>query len=164
MLISPAFAQAAGDAAQPGLFQSMMPLVLIFGVFYFLLIRPQQKKQKMHREMLGSIRRGDRIVTGGGILGVVTKVVGDGELMVQIADGVKVRVDRGLVSSVVSKPEPADKADKADEESDDEADAEADVIPDADIIEETSAPDTEKAEKAEKKVAKKGGLKKLLKD
>jgi len=164
MLISPAFAQAAGDAAQPGIFQSMMPLVLIFGVFYFLLIRPQQKKQKMHREMLGSIRRGDRIVTGGGILGVVTKVVGDGELMVQIADGVKVRVDRGLVSSVISKPEPAD---KADEESDDEADAEADVIPDADIIEETSAPDTEKAEKTEKtekKVAKKGGLKKLLKD
>jgi len=160
MLISPAFAQAAGDAAQPGLFQSMMPLVLIFGVFYFLLIRPQQKKQKMHREMLGSIRRGDRIVTGGGILGVVTKVVGDGELMVQIADGVKVRVDRGLVASVVSKPEPADKADE-------KSDEEADDIPDADIIEETSAPDAEKADKAEKtekKVAKKGGLKKLLKD
>lgn len=115
MLISPAYAQAAGGAADSGLLQQLMPLVLIFGVFYFLLIRPQQKKQKMHREMLTAIRRGDRVVTGGGILGTVTKVISDGELQVEIADGVKVRVDRGMVQSVVSKSEPIDGGDKPDD-------------------------------------------------
>ena len=115
MLISPAYAQAAGGAADPGLLPQLMPLVLIFGVFYFLLIRPQQKKQKLHREMLTAIRRGDRVVTGGGILGTVTKVISDGELQVEIADGVKVRVDRGMVQTVVSKSEPIDDADKPDD-------------------------------------------------
>jgi len=115
MLISPAYAQAAGNAAGPGLAESLLPLLLIFVVFYFLLIRPQQKKMKMHKEMLGTIRRGDRVVTGGGILGTVTKVVSDSELQVEIADGVKVRVERGMVSGVVAKTEPADKADKPDE-------------------------------------------------
>ena len=111
MLISPAYAQAAGAAAGPGLVESLMPLLLIFVVFYFLLIRPQQKKMKQHKEMLGTIRRGDRIVTGGGILGSVTKVISDTELQVEIADGVKVRVERSMVSGVVAKTEPADKAD-----------------------------------------------------
>lgn len=115
MLISPAYAQAAGGAADPGLMAQLMPLLLIFAVFYFLLIRPQQKKQKVHREMLNTIRRGDRIVTGGGILGTVTKVISDGELQVEIADGVKVRVDRGMVQSVVSKSEPIDGVDKPDD-------------------------------------------------
>lgn len=120
MLISPAYAQAAGAGAGPGLVESMLPLLLIFVVFYFLLIRPQQKKMKMHKEMLGTIRRGDRVVTGGGILGTVTKVIGDGELQVEIADGVKVRVDRGMVSAVVAKTDPADKADKADKADNDD--------------------------------------------
>lgn len=116
MLISPAYAQAAAGAAPGGdLVTQLLPLLLIFVVFYFLLIRPQQKKMKMHKEMLNSIRRGDRIVTGGGIFGVVTKVINDGELQVEIADGVKVRVDRALVSGVVAKTEPADKADKSDD-------------------------------------------------
>ena len=113
MLISPAYAQAAG-AAGPGLVESLMPLLLIFVVFYFLLIRPQQKKMKMHKEMLSTIRRGDRVITGGGIIGTVTKVVNDNELQVEIADGVKVRVERSMVSATLAKTEPADKADKAD--------------------------------------------------
>ncbi len=116
MLISPAYAQAAGAAAGPGLVESLMPLLLIFVVFYFLLIRPQQKKMKMHKEMLGTIRRGDRVVTGGGILGTVTKVISDSELQVEIADGVKVRVERSMVSGVVAKTEPADTAAKSDDD------------------------------------------------
>lgn len=123
MLISPAYAQAAGAAAGPGLFESLMPLLLIFVVFYFLLIRPQQKKMKQHKEMLSTIRRGDRVVTGGGILGSVTKVISDTELQVEIADGVKVRVERSMVSGVVAKTEPADKADndKGDDSKGDDA-------------------------------------------
>jgi preprotein translocase subunit YajC len=87
---------------------SFAPLVLIFVVFYFLLIRPQQKRMKQHKEMLGSIRRGDRIVTTGGIIGTVNKIVNNDELILEIADGVRVRVMRGMVSSVVAKTEPAD--------------------------------------------------------
>ena len=101
MFISPAYAQAAGDAG--GGFATILPLVLIFAVFYFLLIRPQQKKAKVHREMLGSIVRGDRVITGGGIMGKVTKVVNDQELAVEIAEGIKVRVQRSMVAGVFSK-------------------------------------------------------------
>ena len=100
MFISPAYAQA-GDAG--GGFATILPLVLIFAVFYFLLIRPQQKKAKVHREMLGSIVRGDRVITGGGIMGKVTKVVNDQELAVEIAEGIKVRVQRSMVAGVISK-------------------------------------------------------------
>ena len=101
MFISPAYAQAAGDAG--GGFATILPLVLIFAVFYFLLIRPQQKKAKVHREMLGSIVRGDRVITGGGIMGKVTKVVNDQELAVEIAEGIRVRVQRSMVAGVISK-------------------------------------------------------------
>ena len=86
--------------------------MLIFVVFYFLLIRPQQKKQKHHKEMLTAIRRGDRVVTGGGIVGTVTKVIDDKELAVEITDGVKVRVQRALVASVIAKTEPVHGAKK----------------------------------------------------
>lgn len=116
MFISPAFAQDAAAAA-PGGINAMLvqfgPLILIFIVFYFLLIRPQQKKAKAHREMLSNVRRGDRIVTSGGIIGTVTKAEGDAELQVEIADGVRIRVLRGAVSDVLAKTDPA-KADKAD--------------------------------------------------
>ena len=101
MFISPAFAQGAGGGE--GGFATLLPLVLIFAVFYFLLIRPQQKRAKMHREMLGMITRGDKIVTNGGIMGTVTKVVSDDELAVEIAEGIKVRVQRGMVASVMPK-------------------------------------------------------------
>ena len=110
MFVSPAFAQA-GDNGGSG-FEALLPLVLIFVVFYFLLIRPQQKKQKQHKEMLTTIRRGDRVVTGGGIVGTVTKVIDDKELAVEITDGVKVRVQRALVASVISKTEPVQGAKK----------------------------------------------------
>jgi preprotein translocase subunit YajC len=110
MLISPAYAQAAGG----GLFDSQsamiqfLPLVLIFVVFYFLLIRPQQQKQKQQRSMLDSLRRGDRVVTGGGIVGTVNRVTaGSEEVDVDIAQGVRVRVLRSTISSVLAKPDPA---------------------------------------------------------
>ena len=105
MFVSTAYAQAAGGAQGGGL-EALFPLVLIFVVFYFLLIRPQQKKAKEHKGMLESIRRGDRIVTGGGIIGTVSKVIDDSELTVEIAPDIKVRVQRSLVAVVLSKTEP----------------------------------------------------------
>lgn len=122
MFISTAWAQAAGgNGGLGGLFgglEGLLPLVLIFGVFYFLLIRPQQKKAKAHREMLSNLRRGDRVITGGGIFGTITKVVSDQEVVVQIAEAVKVRVARGTITDVLAKTEPvrAEKGDKAQKE------------------------------------------------
>ena len=109
MWISPAYAQAAGDGGS-GLF-SLLPLVLIFVVFYILLIRPQQKKVKAHKMLVEALGRGDRVVTGGGLMGTVSKVIGDNELQVEIAEGVRVRVVRHTIQEVVSKSEPADKKD-----------------------------------------------------
>lgn len=107
MLVSPAFAQAAGQTAGlMGGIESFLPLILIFVVFYFLMIRPQQKRMKQHKEMLGQLRRGDRVVTQGGILGTVNKVVDDKEVVVEIAEGVRVRVLRGSIQDIVSKTEP----------------------------------------------------------
>ena len=83
-----------------------LPLILMGGVFYFLLIRPQQKKSKDHRTMLGALRRGDRVVTGGGIVGTVNKVLSPEEVEVDIAQGVRVRVLRSTISSVLAKPDP----------------------------------------------------------
>jgi preprotein translocase subunit YajC len=105
MLISPAWAQGVGGGF--GGIESLLPLVLIFVVFYFLLIRPQQKKAKAHRELLAALRRGDRIVTTGGLIGQITRVLGDNELQVEIADGVRVRVLRGMVADVMARTEPA---------------------------------------------------------
>ena len=105
MFISPAYAQAAsGDGAST--LTSLLPLVLIFVVFYLLLIRPQQKKMKQHRDMVAALRRGDRVVTGGGVFGTVTKVLSDTELQVEIAEGVKVKVARGTISEILTKGEP----------------------------------------------------------
>ena len=112
MFISPAYAQAGGGSGGGGL-EALLPLILIFVVFYFLLIRPQQKKMKQHREMLTAIRRGDKVLTGGGIMGSVTKVDGDTEITVEIAKDVKVKVRRDLVSSVVSKTAPQAAASRA---------------------------------------------------
>lgn len=106
MFVSPAYAQAGAEAAGPGALEAFLPIILIFVVFYFLLIRPQQKKAKQHKEMLAAVRRGDKIVTGGGIVGTVTKVVDDNEVMVEVAEGVRVRVHRPLIASVLTKPEP----------------------------------------------------------
>jgi preprotein translocase subunit YajC len=113
LLISPAYAQGAVGGAGDFLSSGVVPLVLIFVVFYFLLIRPQQKKAKLHREMLGALRRGDTIVTTGGLIGKVIKVVSDTELQVEIADEVRVRIARAMVSDVLSRTEPAKGDEKA---------------------------------------------------
>jgi preprotein translocase subunit YajC len=113
MFISPAYAQAFGDTANS--LVQFAPFVLIFVVFYFFVIRPQQQKTKEHRALLAALRRGDRIVTGGGIIGTVAKVVNDDELLVDIAEGMRVRVVRSTVTTVLAKTEPvAAKADKDD--------------------------------------------------
>ena len=104
MDMMPVFAQAAGGGA--GALTSLLPLVLIFVVFYFLLIRPQQKKVKEHKAMVEALRRGDRVVTGGGLIGTVSKVINDGEVQVEIAEGVRVRIVRSMVQEVLSKTEP----------------------------------------------------------
>ena len=110
MLISAAYAQGTGIT---GLFDNQsaliqfLPLILIFVVFYFLLIRPQQRKAKDHRTMLDALRRGDRVVTGGGIIGTVARVDNPEEVTVDIADGVRVRVLRSTITSVLAKPDPA---------------------------------------------------------
>ncbi len=123
MLISPAYAQAAGGA--PGGFDliAFLPLILIFVVFYFLLIRPQQKRMKEHAEMQNKIRRNDKIVTAGGLLATVTKAAdGEDSITVEIAEGVRVQMRRAMIHEVVAKTEPvaakADKADKDDKKSD----------------------------------------------
>jgi len=87
--------------------ESIIPLILIFGIMYFLLIRPQQKKLKDHQAMVAALRRGDQVVTSGGLIGKVTKVKDDNEIEVEIATGVSVRVVRSTVTSVLSKTEPA---------------------------------------------------------
>ncbi len=104
MLISPAYAQGIGGGGFS--LVGLMPLVLIFVVFYFLLIRPQQRKARSHRDMVGAVRRGDSVVTGGGIRGKVTKVIDDDWLQVEIADGVRIVVAKGTISNVVSRGQP----------------------------------------------------------
>jgi preprotein translocase subunit YajC len=111
MFISPAYAQGFGD---PQAMMQFLPLVLIFVVFYFLLIRPQQKRAKDHKVMLTNLRRGDRVVTGGGIIGTVAKVVGDDEVTVDIADGIRVRVVRSTITTVLARTEPVGGKDKED--------------------------------------------------
>lgn len=87
--------------------EGLIPFVLIFAIMYFLMIRPQQKKMKEHKAMIEALRRGDHVVTQGGIVGKVAKVKDDGEIELEIAEGVKVRVIRSTIAQVVSKTEPA---------------------------------------------------------
>jgi preprotein translocase subunit YajC len=105
MFISTAYAQGTGMFDQNALIQ-FLPLILIFVVFYFLLIRPQQKKARDHRTMLDALRRGDRVVTGGGIIGTIARVDSPEEVVVDIAEGVRVRVLRSTITSVLAKPDP----------------------------------------------------------
>ncbi|MEM0977656.1 MAG: preprotein translocase subunit YajC [Pseudomonadota bacterium] len=107
MFASPAYAQAADAAAGNGL-ASFIPLILIFAIMYFLLIRPQQKKMKEHQAMVASLRKGDQVVTAGGLIGKVTKVAAEGanEVEVEIASGVKVRAVQSTISQVLNKTEP----------------------------------------------------------
>ena len=100
-LIPSAYAQAAGGA-QPNAFVQLLPLVLIFVVFYFLLIRPQAKRAKEHKAMVAALAVGDEVLTAGGILGKVTET-GDQFLTVELADGVRVKVQRHTIGAVLPK-------------------------------------------------------------
>lgn len=111
MFVTPAFAQAQTAAAGPfggnsDILISVLPFVAVFAIMYFLIIRPQRLVMKRKDEMLKNIRRGDTIITGGGIIGKVTKVMDNGELEVQIAETVKIRVLQGTVTDVRVKGEP----------------------------------------------------------
>ena len=112
MLISTAWAQAEDAAGGGGdFFMSIVPLVAIFGIMYFLLIRPQQKKVKAHREQVASTRRGDRVVTGGGLIGTIVRVDDDkDEVIVELAEGIRVHAVRSTLQDVRSKSEPASPA------------------------------------------------------
>jgi preprotein translocase subunit YajC len=108
MFISPAYAQAAGSGGGSDILIQILPLVLIFVVFWFFLIRPQQQKAKTHREMVQALKRGDQVITGGGLLGKITKVSPDDPyLQVEIADGVRARVVRETITQVIARSEPA---------------------------------------------------------
>jgi preprotein translocase subunit YajC len=96
-----------------GAFAQFIPLILIFAIMYFLLIRPQQRKLKMHRAMVENLRRGDQVITQGGLIGKVSKVKDDDEIEVELAAGLKVRVVKSTIAQVVSKTEPANDAPKA---------------------------------------------------
>jgi preprotein translocase subunit YajC len=115
MLISEAWAQAGGGGGSDFLVQ-LFPLILIFVVFYFLLIRPQQAKVKAQREMLAGVKRGDRVVTGGGIIGLVTKVISDNEIQVELAEGVRVRIIKQTITDIVSRGESVRGAKDAEED------------------------------------------------
>lgn len=105
MLISPAYAQDAAAAGAAGIVMQLAPLILIFVVFYFLLIRPQQKRAKEHRTMLTALKRGDRIITAGGLIGSVTRVKdGSDEVEVELAPNVRVNVVRSTIASLVRAP------------------------------------------------------------
>ena len=93
-------------SGNPGDFIGMLPFVAIFAIMYFLLLRPQQKRAKQHQEMVKGVRRGDVVVTNGGLVGKVTKVVDDDQIEVEIAEGVRVRQVRSMVADVRSKSEP----------------------------------------------------------
>ena len=118
MLITPAFAQVAGAGDTNSMLMSLLPFAVIFVIMYFLILRPQQKKVKDHAELVKNIRRGDMVVTSGGLVGKVTKVVDEEQIEFEISDGVRVRQMRSMISGVRSKGEPAkEKTDAKDESS-----------------------------------------------
>lgn len=109
MFISPAFAQAnplGSLGSEGGMLMSLLPFLLIFVIMYFLILRPQQKRVKSHQEMVKNVRRGDTVVTNGGTVGKVTKVVDDDVIEVEVADGVRIRQMRQMVTDVRTKGEP----------------------------------------------------------
>ncbi len=107
MFISPALAQGASPLGGDGnMLMSLLPFVLIFVIMYFLILRPQQKRAKTHAEMVKNVRRGDTVITNGGLIGRVTKVVDDDQIEIEIADGVRIRHMRSMVTDVRAKGEP----------------------------------------------------------
>ncbi|MEQ8657742.1 MAG: preprotein translocase subunit YajC [Hyphomicrobiales bacterium] len=108
MFVTPAYAQAAGAAGGGSLVMTFLPFIFIFVIMWFLIIRPQRQQMKRHKEMIANVRRNDTIVTSGGIIGKVTKVLDDeaNEIEVQVSDGVKIRVVRSMIQDVRAKAEP----------------------------------------------------------
>ncbi|MEO1198961.1 MAG: preprotein translocase subunit YajC [Pseudomonadota bacterium] len=106
MFISPAYAQTGAAPGGADFLISLLPFVLIFVIIYFLILRPQSRRMKEHREMITALRRGDTVVTSGGIIGKIHKVVDDNELQVEVADGVRMRVVRQTIAEVRTKGEP----------------------------------------------------------
>jgi preprotein translocase subunit YajC len=106
MFVTPAFAQASSPFGDSPLTSMLIPMVLILVMMYFLLIRPQQKRMKEHNDLVKNLRRGDTVVTSGGLVGKVTKVVDEEQIEVEIADGVRVRQVRSMVTGVRAKGEP----------------------------------------------------------
>jgi preprotein translocase subunit YajC len=105
MFISPAYAQTPSLLGGEGM-SFLVPMVLVFVIMYFLILRPQQKRVKQHAEMVKNVRKGDTVITSGGMVGRVTKVVDDDQLEIEIADGVRIRQVRAMVSDVRAKGEP----------------------------------------------------------
>jgi preprotein translocase subunit YajC len=148
MFISTAYAQAAGGGGSFDFLGGMLPLILIFVIFWFFLIRPQQRKQKEHRAMVQNLKRNDQVITAGGILGKVTRLIDDNTVQVEIADNVRVRVARGTITEVLTKTAP-----RAAKASDEKSDGK-----------ETAEPEEggEKAETADEAGAESGGRKSLF--
>ena len=105
-MITPAFAQATGAGGSTDMLIQLVPFLLIFVIMWFLIIRPQQRRAKSHQEMIKNVRRGDTVILSGGLIAKVSKVVDDAELEAEIADGVRVRIVRGMIQDVRSKSEP----------------------------------------------------------
>src|SRR6201988_4374813 len=116
MLITPAYAQAAAGGDANSMLMSLLPFALIFVIMYFLILRPQQKKMRDHQDLVKNIRRGDTVVTNGGLVGKVTKVVDDDQIEFEISDGVRVRQMRQMISGVRAKGEPAKEKSEAKDE------------------------------------------------
>jgi preprotein translocase subunit YajC len=109
MFVTPAFAQGSlfgGAGGEGGMVMSLLPFVLIFVIMYFLILRPQQKRVKSHQEMVKNVRRGDTVVTNGGLIGKVTKVIDDDQIEIEIAEEVRIRQLRQMLSDVRAKGEP----------------------------------------------------------
>jgi preprotein translocase subunit YajC len=106
MFVTPAWAQAANPLGADSMLVQLLPFVLIFVIMYFLILRPQQRRQREHQDMIKNLRRGDTVITSGGLVGKVTKVIDDEQVEVEIADGVRVRQVRAMVSGVRAKGEP----------------------------------------------------------
>ena len=106
MLISPAYAQSPFGGGSTDMITSLLPFVLIFVIMYFLILRPQQKRVKQHQDLVKNLRRGDTVVTSGGLIGKVNKVVDEDQIEVELAEGVRVRQMRSMVSDVRAKGEP----------------------------------------------------------
>lgn len=106
MFISPAFAQGSPFGGDGGLLTSLLPFILIFVIMYFLILRPQQKRAKSHQEMVKNVRRGDTVITSGGLIGKVTKVVDDEQVEIEISEDVRIRQMRQMLAEVRAKGEP----------------------------------------------------------